>query len=95
MRSGEKPATLNEMIGSGKNKVTRDNLHEILGLKMPEIPMTEVGKVRLINALHQRFGANFRQMPGVSDLLEDFYKDLDMHETLRKNKESRDASNNG
>jgi len=89
MSAKDSPGTLGEMLGSGQNKVTRENLHEVLGMKMPEIPMTDVGKVRLIHALQQRFGANFRQMPGVSDLLDGFNKDLEIHETLRKNKGSR------
>lgn len=86
MSAKESPGTLGEMLGSGQEKVTMENLPKILGLKMPEIPMNEVGKIRLIHALQQRFGANFRQMPGVNELLDGFNKDLKINNTIKENK---------
>jgi hypothetical protein len=88
MRDKNKQATLGELLGSGKNKVTMDNLPEVLGLKMPELPKNRVGKLRLIHAFQQRFGVNYRQMPGVSDVLGEFEQNISDAETISKNKES-------
>jgi hypothetical protein len=57
-------------------KLCLDDLHEILGESMPELPRTAVGRHRLVRALQQRFGANFRNLPGVGDLIKDFDAEL-------------------
>lgn len=88
MREKDTPASLGEMLGKGRNQVTMENLPEVLGLKMPEIPKNRVGKLRLIHALQQRFGANYRQTPGVNDLLSEFEQNLSDNEIIEKNKES-------
>lgn len=88
MREEGTPASLSEMLGSGKSQVTMENLPEVLGLKMPEIPHNRVGKLRLVHALQQRFGANYRQTPGVNDLLAEFEQKLSDNEIIEKNKES-------
>ena len=87
MRDEKKPASLNELMGSEEEKVTLDNLPEVLGLKMPELPTNRVGKLRLVHALQQRFGVNYRQMPGVNDVLSEFEKKISDSETIAQNKE--------
>jgi hypothetical protein len=66
--------SLNELMGSGTKgedlKLSR--LHEILGDAMPELPRNAVGRHRLVRALQQRFGRNFRSLPGVSGLVKEF-----------------------
>lgn len=49
-----------------------DDLPEILGEAMPELPKSEVGRFRLVRALRNRFGANFRSLPGVSNVIKEF-----------------------
>lgn len=68
-------ASLSELIGSsgGKSgKLTLEQLPEILGDAMPKLPPDAVGKHRLVTALRNRFGHDFRNLPGVSDLLSEF-----------------------
>lgn len=92
MRNKNMPATLGELagkkIGEGQ-KLSLENLPEILGLKMPELPKNKVGKLRLVHALQQRFGTNYRQYAGVSDLISNFDKEIEVEELVSKNKESR------
>lgn len=89
MREKNQPASLNELMGKGANKVTLENLHEHLGHKMPQIEYTDVGRMRLIHALQYRFGANFRQINGVPELLQQFDKEKKTREVIKANKEGR------
>ena len=52
--------------------MTLSNLPQILGNAMPELPRDAVGRHRLMRALRQRFGANFRSLPGISNLMSEF-----------------------
>lgn len=82
-------ATLNEVMGgSGGQKTGRapslENLHELLGEKMPKIPLNGVGRVRLIQALKNRFGVGYRNLPGISDMLKDFDVHIEHAERVEK-----------
>lgn len=82
--------TLGELTG-GHETIGLHNIHEVLGEKMPEMPMNRVGRLRLLNALQDRFGMNFRNIPGVMDTISDFDKHIADHEVISKNKESQDG----
>ena len=77
-----KKASLAELMGtkaaSSDGKLALSQLPDILGDAMPELPRTAVGRHRLIRALQQRFGPNFRSLPGVMDLVKEFDLDLDL-----------------
>lgn len=65
--------SLNEVMGKGAAKsLSLDNIAEVLGEKMPRLPLNNVGKVRLIQALRNRYGASYRNLPGVSSMLAEF-----------------------
>jgi len=73
-----KRASLAELMGTAGaahatgGSLKLSHLHEILGESMPEMPRNPLGRHRLIQALHQRFGQNFRAIPGVSGLVKQF-----------------------
>lgn len=76
-----KKISLAELMGSASQKaasadLSLGNLPEILGDAMPELPRNPVGRHRLIRALQQRFGPNFRSLPGIKNLVAEFDKDL-------------------
>lgn len=68
--------SLAEIMGTNANQhnsgLTMKNLPEVLGEGMPELPRNAVGRHRLIRSLQQRFGRNFRSLPGVADLMKEF-----------------------
>lgn len=89
MRSKDKPASLGELMGEGfehRTKLSLDDLPKILGDKMPTLTHDRVGKLRLINALHQRFGAGYGNIPGVKDILEHFEKEARVASVVRMNR---------
>lgn len=86
-----KKVTLAELMGStaserGKNGLSLEQLPVILGDAMPELPRNQVGRHRLIRALQQRFGKNFRSLPGVMDLVHEFDEDLDFESKVNRMK---------
>lgn len=77
--------SMNEVMGkAGAQKITLERLPEILGEKMPRLPLNRVGKVRLIQALRNRYGASYRNLPGVSDVLKEFEAATEHDDTLAK-----------
>ena len=77
--------SMNEVMGKGGvKKMTLESLPEILGEKMPRLPLNRVGKVRLIQALRNRYGASYRNLPGVSDVLKEFETATEHDDTLAK-----------
>lgn len=74
-------ATLGELMGaapaakseSGK-KLTLEDLSGMLGEKMPKLEFTPVGRLRLTTALRNRFGDNYKNLPGISDIMSEFDK---------------------
>jgi hypothetical protein len=70
---------------AGSNgKLSLSQLPEILGDGMPELPRTAVGRHRLIRALQQRFGNNYRSLPGVKDLVAEFDADIDLEIKIQR-----------
>lgn len=72
-----KKASLNELMGkSGQDTKSRKlglaDLPSLLGDAMPVIDKTPVGRLRLTMALRNRFGDQYRNIPGVSDILKEF-----------------------
>ncbi len=58
--------------GNAEGNLSLKMLPEILGDAMPELPKSAIGRHRLIRALQQRFGPNFRSLPGVMGLVKEF-----------------------
>lgn len=67
-------------------RLSLSQLPEILGDAMPELPRSPVGRHRLVRALQQRFGANFRSLPGIKDLVEEFDKDIEFERKVARMK---------
>lgn len=85
---GRQPS-INELMGSSgeqRKSYKLSDLGEILGEKMPEIPMDRVGKIRLVTALHQRFGPDFMNLPGIKGLVDDFDKELAVNTVIKANR---------
>lgn len=77
--------SLSELMGkSGGNGLSLSNLHDALGHLTPELPRNEVGRYRLLMALHQRFGPGFRALPGIQGLFDEFDKDVAHEDKKRK-----------
>lgn len=86
--SSRRPS-LAEMMGStashaGAAGLKLNQLPEILGDAMPDMPKNAVGRYRLIRALSQRFGPNWRGLPGVKDLVKEFDDVVDVEMRIAK-----------
>lgn len=57
-------------------------LHEVLGAATPELPRNAVGRHRLVRSLNQRFGPNWRSLPGTNDLIKQFDKEIDFEKKV-------------
>lgn len=83
-----KKASLAELMGATAAKaggrLSLDQLPDILGDSMPDLPKNAVGRHRLIRALQQRFGSNWRGLPGVSDIVKEFDGGVDLEARIRK-----------
>ena len=82
-----KKLSLAELMGKtaasrGQHGLTLESLPDILGESMPDLPKNPVGRHRLIRALQQRFGLNFRSLPGVKDLVEEFDREIDFEKKV-------------
>lgn len=84
----EKKVSLHELMGkkAGSGGLSLETLPDILGSNMPELPRNGVGRFRLIRALQQRFGKNFRRLPGVNDLMSEFDSEIKHNELVAKMK---------
>lgn len=82
--------SLNEIMGSkagsAGGNLSLNDLPSILGESMPELPKNNVGRFRLVRALQQRFGKNFRSLPGVSNIIKEFDDDMAFEEKLARMK---------
>lgn len=70
-------STLNELMGKRgtdfkEQGISFDDLPDLLGDSMPKLEFHALGRVRLVKALRNRFGSNFRNVPGVSQLMGKF-----------------------
>ena len=71
---------------AGTGGLRLSHLPQILGDATPELPRNPVGRHRLIMALHQRFGPNFRSLPGVSGLVDQFDSEVEFERKLAQMK---------
>lgn len=83
-----KKVSLQELMGkeASSGELKLKDLSSILGDSMPELPKNNVGRFRLIRALQQRFGKNFRSLPGVSSVVKEFDDDIDFEHTINRMK---------
>jgi hypothetical protein len=85
-----KKPSLNELMGSvaagGEKKLSLEHLHEMLGERMPKIEFTPVGRFRLTSALRNRFGDNYRHLPGIDDIMKEFDNHADFNVKLHEMK---------
>lgn len=70
-------ATLGEILGrkgaaAHSRGIELTDLPDLLGEEMPHLPHDPVGRARLVRALIQRFGQNYRSKPGVQQILHKF-----------------------
>ncbi len=89
MRDAKHAANLGELMGEGfehRTSLTLEDLPKLLGAKMPQLSYDRVGKLRLINALHQRFGPGFQNIPGVAGIMDHFNKELETESLVRMNR---------
>lgn len=91
MRSANKPASLGELIGkdADKQNLTLKDLNKLLGEKMPDLPRNRIGKFRLINALQQRFGPGFKNIPMISNIIREFDQEVSDANVIQANKKGR------
>lgn len=69
--------TLGEVMGAkgaeaAKRGLTLADLPKLLGESMPRIQYNPLGRLHLMNALKQRFGANYRNIPGIQGIISEF-----------------------
>lgn len=85
--------TLNELMGGRgedfhKHGVELHELPDLLGEQMPKLEYHTLGRIRLIRALRNRFGANYRSVPGIQQALNKFddrmKSDIQFHEIKKK-----------
>ena len=86
-----KKVSLAEVMGSGpanqvQGGLKLSNIHQILGDATPELPFNSVGRHRLVRALQQRFGPNFRSLPGIKGLIKEFDDNLAFEDKIRSMK---------
>ena len=91
MREAGSPASLGELLGKSAEKqdLNLEDLPQILGEKMPELPKNRIGKFRLVNALQNRFGNGYRNIPMVSKIIKQFDDEVELENTIRMNKKGR------
>jgi hypothetical protein len=84
-------ASLNELMGKSggsakERKLSLEDLPDLLGDAMPVIDKTPVGRLRLISAMRNRFGDNYRNIPGVADIFKEFDKEAEFNVKLQEMK---------
>lgn len=86
-----KKVSLAELMGSqaSRGDLSLSKLPEILGEAMPELPRNSVGRHRLVRALQQRFGSNWRSLPGVKGLVKEFDDEVSIERRIAQIKQIR------
>lgn len=72
-----------------KESFDMGDLPDLLGEKMPHIDFTRVGRIRLMSALRNRFGDDFRNMKSVTGIIQDFDTKLKHAQVIRLNYQER------
>lgn len=88
MREAGKPAKLGELLGKSaeKTEISLKDLPELLGEQMPEMPLNRIGKYRLMQALKIRFGAGYRNLPMIKNLMHEFDEEMNVENIVKMNK---------
>lgn len=86
MRDKDTPATLGEVMGKKTRPQGLQDLPEMLGEKMPKLEFSELGRMRLLRALHSRYGDGYRNLPGVSNIIKEFDHELKYKKAIRANR---------
>lgn len=73
-------------MGKSGGKARLEDLPELLGDGMPKLPRNLVGKNRLLNALRNRFGSSYRNLPGVGDILKEFDSEVSFEHKVKSMK---------
>lgn len=94
MRPRGGKATLGELMGGAQSMSLKD-LPDILGEKYPELPKNKVGRYRLVRSLRNRFGNEYRNIPGVKGLIEEFDEEIRYQGVLDKIKKVKPRKNDG
>lgn len=80
-----KKVSLSEIMGSaGVQGLSLKALPSVLGEAMPDLPRNSLGRYRLVSALRQRFGDNFRSLPGVSGVIQEFDNEVDLEDRVQR-----------
>lgn len=81
-------ATLNELMGSkgGKKDLGLEDLHDLLGERMPQMEYSPRGRLRLVTALRNRFGESYRTLHGIEGILKEFDKEAEFNVKLQQMK---------
>ena len=90
-------AHLGEIMGAAGNKtqsgkLSMEDLPDVLGEKLPDLPRNPVGRFRLVRALKNRFGDGFRNLPGVSNIIKEFDTEVEFEGTIAKMKKIKGVS---
>lgn len=88
-REKDSAPNLAELIGMKKEPVGLKDLPNLLGEKMPQMEFSQVGRIRLVRALKNRFGDGFRNIPGIKDILSQFDKETKTNALIAMNKRGR------
>lgn len=82
-----KKVSLNELMGkAGEGKLSLDKLGDLLGERLPKLEFSPRGRMRLTEALRQRFGDNYRNLPGIGDVLKEFDEEARFNVKLQEMK---------
>ncbi len=77
--------SLNELMGGKGHEakardLSLDDLPELLGERCPDIKdHTPVGRLRLMQALRNRFGDGFKNLPGIANVLKQFDRECEFN----------------
>lgn len=62
------------------------DLHDLLGDRAPQMEFSPRGRLRLVTALRNRFGDNYRSLRGIEGILKEFDKEADFNVRLQQMK---------
>lgn len=91
MRSAGKPASLGELLGKETANLSLKDLPKLLGEKMPSLPFNRIGRYRLSNALRLRYGAGYKNIPGIKSIVDEFDLNVENENHVKRNLEARDG----
>lgn len=94
LMSRDKKVSLAELMGADASGskgpgLTLSQLPKILGDAMPELPKNPLGRHRLIRSLQQRYGKNFRSLPGIKELVKQFDNEIEFEKKVAQMKNLR------